>query len=85
MSGGSDCGSAEVDSVEAMMRTTPVNRDFMQRRLTERRVNASVKKSTVSMTLANHEAPLDVGVDAAFSETALHKVLNDVEQRLLSP
>ncbi len=48
--------------------------DFMQRRFTERRVNANVTKSTVSMALANHETPFDVGIHPAFSEVLLHKV-----------
>ncbi len=33
------------------------------------------------MALANHEAPLDVGVDAAFSETSLYKVSIVVEKQ----
>ncbi len=45
----------------------------MQGRFTECPVNADVKKSTVSMALANQETPFDVGVDAAFSDTSLHE------------
>ncbi len=48
--------------------------DFTQRRFTERPVDTNVKKSTVSMALTNHETPFDVGIDATFSETSLHKV-----------
>ncbi len=48
--------------------------DFMQRRFTERSVKANTKKSTVFMAMANHETPFNVGIDAAFSETSLHKV-----------
>ncbi len=47
-----------------------------QQCVTERRINANVKKSTVSMALANHEAPFDVGVDAS-----LHKVPIETAKR----
>ncbi len=58
----------------------------MKRRFTERSANANVKKSTVSMALANHETPFDVGVDAAFSETSLHKVpMKDVKRHSRHP
>ncbi len=49
--------------------------DSMQQRFTERPVNANVKMSTVSIALANHETPFDVGLDAAFSVTSLRKSL----------
>ncbi len=57
----------------------------MQRRFAERRVNTNVKKSTVSMALANHETQFDVGVDAAFSETSLPKIPNLYEKQNKAP
>ena len=44
---------------------------LQQRHFTEHTVNVNVKRA-VSMALANHVTPFDVGVDAAFSETSLH-------------
>ncbi len=41
------------------------------------RTNTNVEKGTISMALANHETLFDIGVDAAVSETSLHKVPND--------
>ncbi len=43
----------------------------MQRRSTERPINANVTKSTVSMALANHETPFNVGADTVSSETSI--------------
>ena len=48
--------------------------DFMQRRFTERRVNANVEWYFVIGQCHGNGALLDVGVDGAFSETCLHKV-----------
>ncbi len=51
-----------------------VSRDFMQRRFAERRFNANVEWCFVIGQCHGNSALFDVGVDAASSETSLHKV-----------
>ncbi len=45
----------------------------MQRRFTERRVNANVEWCFLIGQCRGNSALFDVGVDGAFSETSLHK------------
>ena len=56
--------------------SSDVNGDFMQRRFTERRVNANVEWCFVIGQCHGNSALFDVGVDGVFSETSLHKVPN---------
>ncbi len=56
--------------------TIEFNRDFMQRRFTERRVSTNIEWCFVIGQCHGNNALSDVGVDAAFGETSLHKVPN---------
>ncbi len=42
-------------------------------------------KSAVSMALANHETPFNVGIDAVLTETSLHKDPRDVRKKFDAP